>query len=336
MTMVLLTMLLLAQGAGPATASLAGRVLDGDSRTPIAGARVTVIGQAFREDVTTDHEGRFRFARLAAGPYRVTAEQTGFIPSPMAAAGPTAAGGMITLTGPTGGVELLLYRGGIITGQVFDEQGTPLARVRMQALRRAAATGTSGLQGPPVLTNDLGEFRLATLMAGEYVVLATPPGGPPRTDRTLVPTYYPSTTDPQTATVVTLRPAETAMAVSITMLSAPAYAIAGMVIDEQGRPRAGALVTLIVQQTGGQMAMQASARAAMAGPDGTFRIDGLAPGRYHLAVSETAPGASPPASPLDALPGLLSIFTGGGGPLTAVEIRDQSVSGVRLVVPAAR
>jgi hypothetical protein len=337
MTSVLLALglLLASQNPGSTTVLLSGRVLDGDARTPIVGARVTLDGQNVRQEVTTDREGGFHFEGLAAGRYRVTAGHAGFIASPMAAAGPATAAGMVTLSGPSGGVELLLYRGGVIAGQVFDDMGAPLARVRVQALRRAAAMGAAGLQGPPVVTNDLGEFRLAPLMAGEYVVLATPPGGPPRGDRTLAPTYYPSTTDPQAATSVTLRPGETPFA-AVTMLAVPAYEIAGVVTDEQGRPRAGALVSLILQQTRGQMAMQVSMRAVPSGPDGTFRIRGLVAGQYRLAVTEASPGPSPPASPADVLPGLLSTLTGSGGSFITVGIQDQSVSGVQLVLPTTR
>jgi hypothetical protein len=335
MTVLLALVLLLAsQGPGPATASLSGRVLDGDSQAPIVGARVTISGEHVRQEGITDGDGRFHFPGLPNGRYRVTAEQQGFISTPMNAASPTVAAGTITIAGPTAGVSLPLFRPGVIAGQVFDEHGAVLPRVSVQVVRKATTTGTAGLQGPAVLTNDLGEFRVAPLMAGEYVVLAAPRGGPPTGARTLVPTHYPSTTDRERATVVTLRPGETATGVFITMLSAPAYEITGLVVDEEGRPQPGALIALIVQQTHGQMAMQASLVGTVARPDGTFRLGGLASGTYRLAVSDPPPGPSPPASPADALPALLSTVTSRGGPFTTVEIRDESVSGVRLVLPS--
>lgn len=64
-----LGLLLAPQNPDSATVSFSGRVLDGDARTPIAGARVTLSGPSVRQEATTDSEGGFRFEGLAAGRY---------------------------------------------------------------------------------------------------------------------------------------------------------------------------------------------------------------------------------------------------------------------------
>jgi len=325
-----LALLLTPQGpSGPAPASLAGRVIDGDSRTPIAGARVIAIAGGSREEVVTDRAGRFLFARLAAGRYRVLAEKTGYVTNPVAA------GIMTTLTGPAQGLDLPLYQAGVIAGEIVDERGNPVAGAWVHALRKAAATGTAGSQGPPALTNDLGEFRVASLMAGEYVVMATP-RGVPRGATTLIPTYYLSTSDPQAAFIVTLSPGETVVGVSVTMLSAPGYEISGIVVDEQGRPQAGATVTIIVQQMQGQMSAQASMRGSTTAQDGRFRVTGLPPGSYRLTAASRPPGSSASQPALESIfVGLLSTVAG-KGPFVSVEIRDENLSGVTLVLPTSR
>src|SRR4029450_6535987 len=90
--------------------------------------------------------------------------------------------------------------------------GHPLAEARVIAMRRVQ-TGRgpgrfvpTGSQGPQQ-TNDLGEFRIAGLAAGEYIVaasrgpnLALPMGGAVSPTRqgartTIATTYYPGTTD---------------------------------------------------------------------------------------------------------------------------------------------
>ena len=79
-------------------------------------------------------------------------------------------------------IDFALPRGGVIAGRVTDELGEPLAGVRMQAMRyqylpngqrQLTPVGGGGIFGG-ITTNDLGEFRLYSLMPGTYVVSAAP------------------------------------------------------------------------------------------------------------------------------------------------------------------
>jgi hypothetical protein len=310
--------------SGPA--GLAGRVIDGDTRAPVSGASVTIAGPRARHTVVTDDAGRFQFTQLPADRYRVSAEKMGYVVNP------ALAGVLTTLTDFAEGLELLLYRSSVISGQIADERGNPLAGVHVQALRRVAAggRGTFGSQGPPPTTNDLGEFRVASLMAGDYIVMGVP-RGESRGSTTLVPTYYPATAVADGAVVVHVRPGETAVGVNITMLSAPAYEISGVVVDEQGRPQAGAPVTLIVQNLQGQLSAQVATRSVPAGKDGTFRFTGVAAGSYRVAAA--SPSSALPNDPpgARALAGLLGVVSG-KTPLVDVDVRDASVSDLTLVL----
>ena len=78
-------------------------------------------------------------------------------------------------------IDFALPRGGVIAGRVTDELGEPLAGVRVQAMRyqylpngrrQLTPVNPGGIFGP--VTNDLGEFRLYSLMPGTYVVSAIP------------------------------------------------------------------------------------------------------------------------------------------------------------------
>jgi len=330
-TALLVLALLLAQGrSDPATVSLAGQVVDADSRAPIAGARVIALTAGAQEEVTTDREGRFLFERLVRGRYRMQAEKAGFV------ANRAAAFVVVTLTGAGGGLELPLHRAGVLAGQVVDERGAPMAGARVQALRREGQPGMPGTQGPPVLTNDLGEFRVASLMSGAYVVLAAPPVNAASGDRAYVPTYYPAAPDPAAAFTVTLEPGETAFSLYITMLTSDAYEISGLVVDEQGRPMANANVQVVLREARAPMSYQSSMRSHPTAADGTFRINGFPPGRYRLTAS-ARPGGAPSQQAL--MESILSGLAKAAADDTAsvqVEIVARDVSGVRLVVTAER
>ena len=81
-------------------------------------------------------------------------------------------------------IDFALPRGGVIAGRVTDELGEPLAGVRMQAMRyqylpngQRQLTPVGGVGMPfGLATNDLGEFRLYSLMPGTYIVSAAPIG----------------------------------------------------------------------------------------------------------------------------------------------------------------
>ena len=88
--------------------------------------------------------------------------------------------------GETVEVALQLQKGAVITGKVLDASGEPLADARIMAMHRFNAGGPGGsvprlmpAAGGMQQTNDLGEFRVASLAPGEYYIAAMPQGGMP-------------------------------------------------------------------------------------------------------------------------------------------------------------
>jgi len=323
-TLCVALLLLMPEAAqAQATGSIAGLVRQADTRAPVPEARIAISGPGVRETATADFAGRFIFSSLAPGVYRITIEKEtyafDFVRAP----------GVKVASGETTSVTFDLQRAGVIVGEVRDDRGNPRSNVPVTAIRKIEG-GTTTLPGPQRTTNDLGEFRVDGLLPGEYVVLASPPAGR-ITTAVLMPTYYPAATDQKTAGTVTVRAGETAANVFITMTSAPAFEITGVVVDEQGQPLPKILVSFVFSavQTGApdQGTMQVRVAGVTTRADGTFRITGLGPGTFRLTPLR------PPAPP-----GIMNEIevsaaaVKGNESTVKVDVRNANVSGVTIVM----
>lgn len=198
----------------------------------------------------------------------------------------------------------------MIAGRVTDELGEPLAGVRVQAMRyqylpngrRQLTPVSGGLFSGGLVTNDLGEFRLYSLMPGTYVVSATPadtmvmmPAGPAGPASISAPddghgiTYYPGTINVDEAQSITVGLADVANA-SFALVPQRMTRITGVVRNSQGKPFATALT--LRTQAGGGMSMR---MLAMSGADGRFTASNVPPGEHTVEVSPR-PGEEESAS----------------------------------------
>ena len=261
---------LLAQSAvqPAATTVVSGRIVDAATRDGIRDARVMLIPMpsngrglsasfdARPPEVLTDSEGRYSFVNLAPGRYRVNVLKTGFAPLENR--------GVEQLDVVAGqrreAADISLQRGGAIAGTVLDERAQPLAGARVLALRRfpvpANVRATNPVRPPAGVVataevNDLGEFRLFGLPPGEYIVAATTGFGfgsmgerASLRDTTLVPTYFPDTTELAAAQPLVVSSGQTHGNVSIRMIAVRAFQVSGIVRNEAGAPVANALVQL--------------------------------------------------------------------------------------------
>jgi protocatechuate 3,4-dioxygenase beta subunit len=199
--------------------------------------------------------------------------------------------------------SIVLLRGAVITGRVLDAAGQPLADARVTALRRppvppAGAAGR-GPMAPPMMmvpggsvqANDLGEFRLHSLAPGEYFIQAAPQsafGAQASGDRTvLAPTFYPGTTSMSAAQGVTVTGGQTYGEIVVRLVTAVTYQISGIVVDQNGAPVEGAMVSLMPDRSTTPMPMM------MMGPNGRIRTDaagrftvnGVLDGQYTIAAA---------------------------------------------------
>jgi Carboxypeptidase regulatory-like domain len=143
------------------SASVDGVVMKAGTDEPVPHARLQLQnldgGLGDIRVVDADDRGRFAFAAVAPGRYRVTGQKDDFVRAATAAfsvEGGQAIRGLTVMMTPTG----------IIVGRVVDEFGDPVARVYVRASTAESSYETQ--------TDDLGEYRLFDLPAGSYVMSA--------------------------------------------------------------------------------------------------------------------------------------------------------------------
>src|SRR5438874_5127678 len=270
----LLLALSLSQAAdSAATGTLTGRVITDGTNAPVAGAHVMLM-PAMRPNgpmgippqwpqTLTGSDGRYTFNKVAPGEYRIDVQKTGFAPL----FDPTVPSPTLTVAAgqSLNGVDFRLQRGGVITGRVLDSTGEPLTDAHVMAMRRAPAGRPerppipARMQGPQQ-TNDVGEFRIAGLAPGEYLLAAVPRGTSPfggpgispaaasTAKTTLATTYYPGTIDQAGAQVITVSAGAEIGNIVFTMQTTPAFRVSGIVVDENGSPIAHAMIMLMGDQ----------------------------------------------------------------------------------------
>jgi protocatechuate 3,4-dioxygenase beta subunit len=306
--------------AAPPAAVVSGVVLEDGTRAPIAGAQVMLMPTRFRpgarrfmdrpRTAITDQSGRYTFDAVETGRFRLMVTKAGFAPMNE--------GGSAEVDLAAGGrreVNVTLQKGAVIVGRVIDENGEPLANAQVMAMRRSTVSpGTRSEQrdfmipgGPLAQTNDLGEFRLFSLPAGEYFVHALPghafEGSHSPRSTTMMATYFPGTTDRAAAQAISVDAGQTSAEIVIRMISAAAFRVSGVVSDEGGKPVANAMVRLSSDEAAAQPPfMMASWNRVRTDASGRFTIDNVTNGTYTLL-------AVPPV--------VISRAAGGGGAMTA-------------------
>ena len=178
-------------------ASISGRVVDGATKAPVARARVSLSGSASqRQRVLTDDAGVFVFHGLPAGTYVFVIERDGYLPTswPDSSRWIRRQESLLELAANDNvqNLTLAIERGGVVAGKVMSANGDPITGAQVSLTGGARATfirtGT---------TNDLGDYRIAELPPGRYVLRAQlralTSDSPDSLLSGPLPTYYPGT-----------------------------------------------------------------------------------------------------------------------------------------------
>jgi hypothetical protein len=270
-------------------ATLSGRVLAGDTGSPLREVTVTISSGELQQShrATTDAQGRFEFTALPGGRWLLNASppryRAGYLGTTLRFG--SAEGRVVVLSDgeELKNVDISLDRAGAISGRVTDEFGESMANVRINVLSAASGGMRAGGFGL-VVTDDYGRFRAFGLEPGSYYVkaegLSQGMMSPVDSSEGYLATYYPGTTNLAEAPRVSLDRGQEVAGLEIRMVRSRTFRITGLVLGSDGRPAARAFVNVIVKAEGGGT----SGFGRMAGSEGTFEITGLAPGDYWLSA----------------------------------------------------
>jgi len=244
----------------------------------------------------TGLDGGFRIENIAPGRYHLFAERTGLLDTDKQR-GHTD-GRILTLTAgqELKDLHLRLQAAAVIRGRVTDEDGDPLPNAEVTVLRQTYVAGHKHWeQAGAERTNDLGEYRIANLPAGNAYISVSPPPDfkslienagtaadtrnakpDPSASTTYQTTYYPGCPDRSQAAPIALHPGDEFPA-NFSLTPSPSLSVRGAVVNVP--PRASA--TIMLQSRDFSLVLN----GAEIHKDGSFVIHDVSPGSYTILAS---------------------------------------------------
>jgi hypothetical protein len=280
------------------TGAVKGRVVDGQTGSPVPRARVKLHGNGEPRTVITDGSGRFVFTALPAASYWLNVDKSTYLEGSYPNSGDT-------LRSPDffrlldsqvlAGVTVPLFHGGVIAGRVVDPLGDPveLANVHVMRIPRSGG-GRASLRGGGA-TNDLGEFRVVGLEPGSYLLFVEPRRPPHDDSETahVVPTFYPGVPTRQQALPIAVERGGSVTGLEFAVLEGIMSRVTGTLIALNGLPANGGSVNVraIVEDspTGVEYPV------VPVKPNGRFELT-LAPGEYRSTLGPCLQDGGPVTS----------------------------------------
>ena len=318
------------------TAILRGVVTSEESPPrPIRRAMVNLTASDETTQITmSDDDGRFMFANLPAGRFRLSAMKPGWITGYFGRRMGRGTGTTIAIAdGQRLTADVTMLRGAVIAGRIVDQFGQPQAGVRpvVMELRTVggerALTAARGAVSPTQSsTDDRGEYRIYGLLPGTYVVSATPPPGPVLTAARLTtadeirwarqaassagspappppagppvgmaPVFYPGTSDASVATPIVLEAGAERTGIDFAMIPVPMAKVDGVVTRSDGQPAQGVQLTIASAELISNPYDSTTSRAVVS--QGRFSFPAVRPGQYRITARASTRPAAPPQPP---------------------------------------
>ncbi|HEX3820293.1 MAG TPA: carboxypeptidase-like regulatory domain-containing protein [Candidatus Sulfotelmatobacter sp.] len=276
---------------------------DPDSQ-PVKKAIIELIAENQAEGgdytATTGVDGSFRIENILPGRYHLFAERTGLLDSGRQH---SQQGRILTLAAgqEVKDLQIRLQASAVIRGRVTDEDGDPMRDAEVSVFRPTFVSGRRHWeQAGAERTNDLGEYRIANLAAGNVYVSVSPPpdfrslieaagaaANQPRAaekpSTSYQTTFYPGTTDRSQAASIQLHSGDD-YPINFSLIPAPALSIHGSVVNLPQHTTA----TIMLQSRDFNVVMN----GAEMHKDGSFVIRDVSPGSY--TISATVDGAPVP------------------------------------------
>jgi hypothetical protein len=280
--------------------SVSGQVVQEPSGMPIAKVEVSLASvnggiefsrwQRQRNALWTytDSEGHFHIEGVPAGDYRISLQRNGFLPAGRKSQHDSPTSISVAKGEQLQGLFFRVLPAGVVKGRIVDEDGDPLPNVNLTAVTISGR----GILGSAT-TNDLGEYRIAGLAVGKYLVLANgaqlDPANQSGTDAAEVyaPTFFPGTTELTQAASVDVHPGDETEAV-FSLVATRTFSVRGKVPSlALGKPIGTNGVTtesVFLQRSGMPSGASFSTQVL---PDGSFEITGIPPGTYTATVTSS-------------------------------------------------
>jgi protocatechuate 3,4-dioxygenase beta subunit len=279
------------------TATVSGQVtLNGE---PLGGItvrlfpdRMTVSGDPRSPlQAVTDENGNYRITGIVAGSYQVNILTDEFLITGNSQSNLQTKMVSVLEGEKVEGFDLLLKRGGVITGRVTDSSGRPLRRQIIQLTR----IGDDGKPQPhpfnhPAvkITDEQGVYRINRVPDGRYLVSAGITQAEKMGMRIPGDAYYPQTFHPNVSDPSRARAVEISEGAEITGIdilfpeASKTFDIKGRVVKaESGEPAEGIEIFYGLQRPGGGTVGPRS-KGARSNSDGEFLFQGVLPGKYAI------------------------------------------------------
>ena len=155
-----------AQGGG----IIRGRVVSAATRQPLHRVRITLRASDPNAPATvTDTRGQFELRNVPPGSYTLTAARAGYLTIQYGQRRPRESGRTFDIKADDvlTGIDLAMYKGGVISGRITDEANEPAPNVRVEAVEMRFMRGRRvPVAAKIATTNDAGEYRLSGLDPG--------------------------------------------------------------------------------------------------------------------------------------------------------------------------
>jgi hypothetical protein len=284
-----------------ATAVIRGRVTAADTREPLHRVRVTLNGAAQPTAAVTNTRGEFEITEVPAGTYTVSMTRSGYLPVFYGQRNPGDGGRTLELkSGAVAeGIDVAMVHGGVFAGTITDDTGSEYPGVRVEATEYRYIKGRRLLvQAAVATTNDLGQFRLAGLAPGSYVLRASTDDTWHSDDGAIgyayAITFYPGVTAPTDAEALSLRAGQEIAALNFSLRPGRAARISGSFQTAAGEALTGQTIGLerFTRGIGGAPFSLQAVGSTRSDPNGGFEFRNLAPGEYVMISGSDADRAS--------------------------------------------
>lgn len=295
---------------GPKPAVIEGLITHAASKAAIRKAKVTLRGVDNDRQATVESgdDGKYSFQEVKPGRYRISAEKAGYESAPY---GSRRMGdsGQVLAVGPGQefhAIDVGLIRQGAIAGKILDADNEPVAKALVMALARTYYQHGRRAMLPkgavPIISNDLGEYRIGQLPPGRYIVCAIPStfyqptpaerDAKPGVEDAGITTCFPNVTHMSEASPLEIRDSAEITGIDVRLVKAKTVTVQGHITGVP--PGAGAVTILNLNTKGaGPIGNALSPRSIVSGSDGKFEFRNVPPGSYILHTLPTGLGNAP-------------------------------------------